>query len=70
MIYWITQTQYNYDKERWSTQLLYSFDGVNYSHCVLRLHDDRQVPDDILEYFEKKKVEFQNQLDQLNGAAK
>ena len=64
MIYWTTETDFNYDKERWSTRLLYSFNQVNYHSIANMLHADKQVPDDVLEYFERKKLEFQNQLKQ------
>ena len=62
MIYWTTETDFNYDKERWYTRLLYSFDQVNYHSITGMLHDDKQIPDDVLQYFERKKLEFQNQL--------
>lgn len=62
---WIIETSFNHHKNMWSSNLKYSNDGVNYRHYVTRLHPDKQPTDEILEYFEKKKKEYAQWLEQM-----
>lgn len=60
---WITETEFDYDKNMWRSVLRYSGtpskDGsVKYNRLCSSLHPDRQPTDEVLEYFERKKKGF------------
>lgn len=62
---WKIESNFDYNRNMWMHDLMYSNDDINYRHYATRLDPDKQPTDEILEYFEKKKKEYTDFLESL-----